>query len=64
MDVRNDTTASDGSLNQCVELFISADGELQVSGCDSLHLEILASVASQLEHLGSEVFEDGSSVHG
>ena len=46
MNVRDDTTTSNGSLDECVELFVSSDSKLQMSGSDSLHLEILASVSS------------------
>ena len=41
MDVRNDTTASDGSLNEHVQLFITANSELQVSRGDAFHLQIV-----------------------
>ena len=33
-----------------------------MSGSDSLHFEILARVARQLEHLGSQVLQDGRAV--
>ena len=59
VDVGNDTTASNRGLNQSVKLFITANGELQVTGSDSLHLQVLASVASELEYLSGEVLEDG-----
>ena len=62
MDVGNDTTASNGSLDQSVELFVTADGELQVARSDSLHLEVLASVASELENLSGEVLKDSCRV--
>ena len=64
MDVRDDTTASNGGLDQGIELLITADGELKVTGSDSLHLEIFASVASKLENLRSEVLEDGCRIDG
>lgn len=64
MDVRDDTTAGDGSLDQGVKLFVASDGEQQVSGGDSLHLQILRGVAGELEDLGREVLQDGSAVHG
>ena len=35
---------------------------LQMSGRDSLHFQIFGSVASQLEDLGSEIFQDGRAV--
>ena len=64
VDVGDHTTASNGSLDQSVELFVTADGKLQVTGSDSLHLEVLAGVAGELKHLSSEILKDSSSVHG
>ena len=64
VDVGDHTTTSDGSLDQSVKFFISANGELQVARSDSLHLKVLASVAGKLEHLGGEVLKNGSSVDG
>ena len=60
----NDTTASDRGLDERVELFVAADSELKVTGRDPLHLEILAGVSSELEHLSGEVLEDGRRVDG
>lgn len=62
VNVRDDTTSSDGSLNESVEFFVSSNSELQVSGGNSLHLEVLASVAGQFEHFGGEVLKNGSCV--
>ena len=62
VDVGNNTTAGDGGLDQGVKLLISADGELQVTGSHSLHLEVLAGVASELEHLSGEVLKDSCCV--
>ena len=62
MDVRNDTTTSDSGLDESVELLIAANGQLQVPRSNSLHLEVLTSVACKLEHLGSQVLQDGGRV--
>ena len=62
MDVGNDTTTGNGSLDQGVELFIASDGEQQMSWCDSLDLQVLGSVTRKLKDLGGEVLEDGSAV--
>ena len=64
MDVRDHTATSDSRLDECVKLLVTADSELQVTRGDALDLEVLARVASELEHLGGEVLEDRSSVHG
>ena len=64
VDVGNHTTASNGGLDQSVELFVTADSELQVTGSYSLHLEVLAGVAGELKHLSSEILKDSSGVHG
>lgn len=39
-------------------LLVVADGELQVTGDDTLLLVVARGVASELENLGSEVLED------
>ena len=62
--MRDHTTTSDGGLDQSVELFVTADSKLQVTGSYSLHLEILASVSSELQNLSGQVLEDSSSVDG
>lgn len=64
MDVRDDTSTSNGALDEGVELLISTNGQLQMAGGDTLHLEILASIPSQLQNLSGQVLQDGSGVHG
>ncbi len=54
MDVRDNTAAGDGGLDEGVQLFVTANGKLQVPGGDSLHLQVLRSVAGQLENLHNE----------
>lgn len=51
VDVRNDTTTSDGGLDQAVEFFVSANSELEMARCDTFDFQILGSVTSQLENL-------------
>ena len=62
MDVRHDATSRDGRLDQSVQLLVSPDGELEMSGGDSLHLQILTGIAGQLEDLSSEVLQDSRAV--
>lgn len=50
--------------NEGIEFFVAADGELQVARRNTLHFEILGSVACELEHFGREVFEDSGQVDG
>lgn len=38
VDMRNDTTPCNGPLDECVQLLISSDGQLQMPGRDTLHL--------------------------
>jgi len=64
VDVGNDPAAGNGRLDEGVQLFVTPDGQLQVAGCDSLHLEVLGGVAGQLEHLGRQVLQDGRAVDG
>ena len=51
VDVGDDTTTSNGGLDQSVQFLITANGELQMAGSDTLHLKILGSVTGQLENL-------------
>jgi len=62
VDVRDDTSAGNGGLDQRVQLLVTSNGELQVAWVDTLHLEVLAGVAGQFEHLGGEILEDSGAV--
>lgn len=64
VDMRNDSSSSNGGLDECIQLLVTTDGELQMAGSDTLHLQILGGVASQLEDLSGQIFEDGSRVDG
>lgn len=35
-----------------------------MTGCNTLHFEVLGSIACQFEHFGRQVFEDSSRVDG
>jgi len=63
VNVWDDTTTSDGGLDQRIQLLVTSDGQLQVSWRDSLHLEVLGGVACKLEDLCGQVLEDGSAVN-
>ena len=64
VNVGDDSSSSDGSLDEHVELLVTSDGQLQVSGSDSPDLEVLGSVSGQLEHLGGQVFQNSGTVDG
>jgi len=64
MDVGDDSSSGNGSLDEGVKLLISTDGELQVTGSDTLHLKILARVSGKLKDLGGKVLKDCGGVHG
>ena len=64
VDMGDNTATGDGGLDKGVELLISANGQQKMAGRDALHLEILARVTGELEHLGGKVLHDGGSVHG
>ncbi len=64
VDVRKNTTKRDGCSDQGVQLFITADGQLEMSGSDTLDLEILGGVTCKFENFGSQVLEDGGDVDG
>ena len=59
MDGRYDSSAADGGVGeQLVELFIVAEGELQVSGGDLFLLGFVGCVASELEYFASEILQN------
>ena len=62
MDVGDHTTASNGSLDECIKFFVTADSQLQVTWRDSFHLQVLASVASKFKYLSGEVLKNRSSI--
>lgn len=62
VDVRDDTTACNSSLDEQVELFVSTNRKLQVTRVDTLHFEILTSVTRQFKHFSRQVLEDSSCV--
>ena len=55
MDVGDDSSAGDGGLDEGVQLLVSPDGQLQVAGGDTLHLQVLGGVAGQLQNLENEM---------
>ena len=63
VDVGDNTTTGDGGLDQVVQFFVTANGELQVTGGDALHAEIAGSVSGQLENLGAQVLQNGGHVN-
>jgi len=64
VDVRQNTTEGDRGVNESIKLLVTSDGELQVSGCDALDLEILGGVACQFENFGGQVFQHCCDVDG
>lgn len=46
------TSEGDGRTDQRVELLVTADGELQMAGCDALDLEILGGVLWEVLVIG------------
>ena len=65
VDVGQDTSLGDGdAAEELVELFVVADGQLQVTGDDAGALVVAGGVAGQLEDLGGQVFHDSGEVDG
>lgn len=62
MDVGNDTTTSNGGLDEDVQLFVTSDGEQKMSGGDSAHLEVLGGITREFEDFSSEILKNSSSV--
>ena len=45
------TSSGNGGLDEGVELLVSANGELEMAGSDTLHLQVLGCVSGELENL-------------
>jgi len=48
VNVGDHTTTSNGCLDEGVQLFVTTDGQLQVTRRDALHLQVFGGVTSQL----------------
>lgn len=64
MDVGDDTTASDCSLDETIKLLITTDSKLEMPWSDTLDFEVFAGVTRELENFCSEVLEDGGRIDG
>jgi hypothetical protein len=64
VDVRDNSSSGDGGLDQSIKLLISADSELQMSGRNTLNLQVLARVSGELKNLSGQVLEDRGRVDG
>ena len=64
MNVWNDPSSGNGGLDERVEFFVTANGQLQMPRRDALDLEILAGIAGQFQDFGRQVLENGRRVHG
>lgn len=64
MDIWQNTTLGDGDMSEkLVQLFIVADGKLEMTRDDTSLLVVASGVASQLEDFSREVFQDSSEVN-
>lgn len=60
--MRQNTSESNGSADECVEFLVTSDGELEMAWRDALDLQVLGSVACEFENFGGQVFENGGQV--
>ena len=65
VNVGKDTTLCDSDMaKEFVQLFIVADGKLQMTGNDTGLLVVARCVTSQLEDFSSQVFKNGGEIDG
>jgi hypothetical protein len=62
--MRQHTTKRNGGSDQCIQLLISPDRELQMAWRDTLDFEIFGCVTREFENFGRQVLEDGGNVDG
>ena len=63
VNVRNDTSASDCGLDECIQFFVTTNGKLQVARSNTLNFQIFGCISCQLKNFGSQVFKNSGSVH-
>lgn len=65
MNVGKDTTLGDRHMaEQLVQLFIVANGELEMTGNDARLLVVTRGVAGKFENFGGQILENGCEVDG
>ena len=64
VNMGNDTATGNGCLDQSVQLLVSTDSQLQVTGCNSLHLQVLGCVTSQLKYFSGQILQDCGGIDG
>jgi hypothetical protein len=63
VNVGDNTSAGDGSLDEGIKLLVTTNGKKKVARSDTLDLQILAGIASKLKNLSSEVLHDSGGVN-
>lgn len=63
VDVWQHTTTGDSSTNKRVKLLVATNRQLQVTGSDTLHAQVLRCITGKFKHLCSEVLKNGRCVH-
>jgi len=58
VNMRHNSSSSNGRLNELVEFLVSPDGQLQVTWCYTFDPEITGGIAGQFEDFGGEVFQN------
>ena len=53
--MRQHTSKGNCRANQCVQFFVTANGELQMTRSDTLDFKILGGIPSKLEDFGCEI---------
>lgn len=56
VNMRNDSTTSNRSFDECIQFFISADCQLKMPRCDTLDFQIFTCISGELKDLGCEIF--------
>ena len=64
VNVGQDSSSGDRGPDQAVQLFVTANRQLQMPRRDTLDPQVLGRVSGQFENLGSEVLEDRRGVDG
>ena len=59
-----DTSEGDSGTDEGIELLVTANGELQMAGSNTLDFKILSSITCELKNFCCQVFQNSSNVDG
>lgn len=63
VDMWDDSSTGNGCFDECIEFFVTSDGELEMTWGDAFHFEILRCISCQFKHFCGEVLQDRGRIY-